>query len=81
MRGCLRGKPTKEWVAHIFEKTVYDPQIISDEQFMKWGREAAAQAQAAGKLTREWEGVTPGGIKMRGYLDESGAVRSFFIDF
>lgn len=75
------GNPTKQWGAHIFEKTVYDPKHISDDLFMTWGRQAAAEAQAAGRLTREWEGVTPDGIKMRGYLDDSGAVRSFFIDF
>ena len=74
------GKPTGGWKAKSFEKTVYDPAIISDEKFLQMGRQAAAEAQDAGRMDREWYGFTPDGIKIRGYLDASGAVRSFFFD-
>ncbi|MBU8895429.1 CdiA family toxin C-terminal domain-containing protein [Corallococcus sp. M34] len=75
------GQPAGTWKAKIFEKTVYDPKVISNEQYLQWGRQAAAEAQAEGRLSREWSGTTPEGIRMRGYLDDSGAVRSFFPDF
>ncbi len=48
---------------------------------LKWGREAAAEAQTAGPLNREWIGTSPNGVQFRGYLDNTGAVRSFFPDF
>jgi hypothetical protein len=75
------GNPTGDFKAKVFEKTVYDPKVISDSKMLQWGREAAAQAQTAGPLNREWVGVSANGIQYRGYLDETGAVRSFFPDF
>lgn len=45
------------------------------------GRQAAAEAQAAGRLNREWVGTAPNGLEFRGYLGETGAVRSFFPNF
>lgn len=67
-----------------FVKTVYDPAIISDKQMAQWGREAFAEAQAAGRVgSREWTGYTPNGLKIHGYIDEQGtkAVRGFFVEF
>ena len=67
-----------------FVKTVYDPAIISNKQMAQWGREAFAEAQAAGRVgSREWTGYTPNGLKIHGYIDEQGtkAVRSFFVEF
>jgi hypothetical protein len=75
------GNPTGSYRAAILEKTVYDPKKISNEQFMDWGRQAAAEAQAAGKLNREWVGTAPNGLEFRGYLDDTGAVKSFFPNF
>jgi len=75
------GNPTGEYRAAVLEKTVYDPSKISNEQFMDWGRQAAAEAQALGKLSREWVGTAPNGLEFRGYLDETGAVKSFFPNF
>ncbi|MBN0989605.1 CdiA family toxin C-terminal domain-containing protein [Amphritea pacifica] len=75
------GNPTGEYRAAVLEKTVYDPSKISNEQFMDWGRQAAAEAQAAGRLNREWVGAAPNGLEFRGYLDETGAVKSFFPNF
>lgn len=75
------GNPTGSYRAAILEKTVYDPKKISNEQFMDRGRQAAAEAQAAGKLNREWVGTAPNGLEFRGYLDDTGAVKSFFPNF
>lgn len=75
------GNPTGEYKAKIFEKTVYDPSIISDKLFLEWGRQAAAEAQAAGRLNREWVGTAPNGLEFRGYLDDTGAVKSYFPNF
>jgi hypothetical protein len=75
------GNPTGNYRAAVLEKTVYDPSKISNDQFMDWGRQAAAEAQAAGRLNREWVGTAPNGLEFRGYLDDSGAVKSFFPNF
>lgn len=75
------GKSTGTFKAKIFERTVYDPTKISNAEMMKWGMEAAEEATSRGSLTREWTGVAKNGVKFRGYLDEMGAVRSFFPDF
>ncbi len=75
------GNPTGEYRAAVLEKTVYDPSKIPDKQFMDWGRQAAAEAQAAARLNREWVGTTPNGLEFRGYLDDTGAVKSFFPNF
>ena len=81
MAGNPQKPPAPEWKAKIYEKTVYDSNIVSDAQYLAWGRQAAEAAAAAGRLEREWVGTTPDGVTMRGYLDAMGAVRSFFPDF
>ncbi|MFC4258571.1 CdiA family toxin C-terminal domain-containing protein [Marinobacter lacisalsi] len=75
------GDPTGEYRAAILEKTVYDPSKVSNEQFLDWGRQAAAEAQSAGRLNREWVGTASNSLEFRGYLDETGAVKSFFPNF
>ena len=55
----------------IFEKTVYDPSIISDSKMAQPGMKAAEQANKTGTLTREWSGIANDGTKMRGYLNLS----------
>ena len=75
------GAPTGAFKGEVLTKTVYDPSIISDEAFATMGRQAAAEAQAAGRLNREWVGTAPNGLEFRGYLGETGAVRSFFPNF
>ncbi|HBF34029.1 TPA: hypothetical protein DDW35_05650 [Candidatus Sumerlaeota bacterium] len=72
------GELTGSYRAPIFEKTVYDPEVISDETYR---RQAAAEAQAAGPLNREWVGTAANGLKFRGYIDQTGAVKSFFPHF
>nr|WP_262385101.1 CdiA family toxin C-terminal domain-containing protein [Paenibacillus curdlanolyticus] len=66
------------WRAKPFDKTVYDPKVISDEEFIKRGKEAANNAASEGTLGREWEGYDSQGIKWRGYTDENGEVTSFY---
>ncbi|WP_447915723.1 hypothetical protein [Delftia acidovorans] len=60
---------------------MFDPSIISPQDFLSLGRQAAAQAQSLGPLNRTWTGTAPNGLKFMGYLDNHGAVRSFFPDF
>ena len=67
--------------AKVFEKTIYDPRLISDSDMLRLGREAADNALARGALTREWTGTASNGMQFRGYLDSSGAVPSFFPEF
>ncbi|WP_172418811.1 pre-toxin TG domain-containing protein [Geobacillus icigianus] len=66
------------WKEKIFQKTVYDPKMISDEEFIKRGKEAANDAAVRGALGREWEGYDGQGIKWRGYTNENGEVTSFY---
>ncbi|MGE8077364.1 EndoU domain-containing protein [Peribacillus loiseleuriae] len=56
-------------------KTVYDPNIISDEQMIKWGKEAMKKGKIVG---REKVGVSSNGLKFRGFVDDSGEITNFF---
>ncbi|EEM16354.1 hypothetical protein bpmyx0001_27430 [Bacillus pseudomycoides DSM 12442] len=38
-----KGNFTGQWKEYKNPKTVYDPNVISDEQILKWGREAMAE--------------------------------------
>ncbi|ATE71068.1 hypothetical protein CNO08_06630 [Lysobacter capsici] len=75
------GVLTNTFRDKIFDKTVFDPKIIAPEDFLSWGRQAAAQGQSLGPLNRVWTGTAPNGLHFMGYLDDQGAVRSFFPDF
>lgn len=75
------GNMTGQFRQQLMRKTVFDPSIISSEDFLAWGRQAAAEAQSRNSLKRVWTGTSPNGVNYMGYLDESGAVRSFFPDF
>jgi hypothetical protein len=62
-------------------KTVYDPNIISDEVYMEKGVQAANDALSKspdGLLPREWVGNDGAGVKWRGYSDGNGNITSFF---
>lgn len=56
-------------------KTVYDPNIISDEQMIKWGEEAMKNGKVVG---RERIGVSSNGLQFRGFIDDSGEITNFF---
>jgi hypothetical protein len=74
------GNPTGKFKNKVHTKTIYDPKKIPDEKMMKMGQEAATEAQSRGELTREWTGTTSEGVPIRGYLDENGNIKSFFVD-
>ena len=75
------GKFTGAFRDKVFEKTVFDPSVIPPDTFLTWGRQAAAEGQALGPLNRTWTGTAANGLRFMGYLDDTGAVRSFFPDF
>lgn len=75
------GKPTGEYKATQRKKTVYDPKIISNEKYIKFGIEAAnnaAKAMENGKLGREWSGNDSQGVSWHGYCDKNGNITSFY---
>lgn len=76
-----KGVLTGGYKAKEFYKSTYNPHFLSDGQFLKEGLGAAWNAHKSGTLGREWTGVSPRGISFRGYLNQNGAVRSFFVDF
>ena len=76
------GTLTGEYGARVFKKTIYDPDIISDDEFIKRGLEAANDAISKaddGIMPREWTGVDSEGITWHGYF-EDGEITSFFPD-
>lgn len=56
-------------------KTVYDPNVISNDQMTKWGKEAMEHGEIVG---REIRGTASNGLKFTGYLDGNGKVTNFF---
>ncbi|MBD8025678.1 EndoU domain-containing protein [Ureibacillus sp. Re31] len=57
-------------------KTVYDPELISDDQMLKWGEEAMKNGEVVG---RKITGTSQNGLKFEGYIDETtGEVTNFF---
>ncbi len=76
------GTPTGEYGAKVFTKTIYDPDVISDDEFIKRGLEAANDAISKsndGVMPREWTEVDSEGITWHGYF-EDGKITSFFPD-
>ncbi|GGB56530.1 hypothetical protein GCM10011409_37640 [Lentibacillus populi] len=56
-------------------KTVYNPELISNEQMFNWGKEAMNNGSING---RRVEGTASNGLKFIGWLDESGNVKNFY---
>ena len=76
------GTPTGEYGARVFKKTIYDPDIISDDEFIKRGLDAANDAISKiddSIMPREWSGIDSEGIMWHGYF-EDGQITSFFPD-
>ena len=76
------GTPTGEYGTKVLKKTIYNPEIISDDEFIKRGLEAANDAiskSSDGIMPREWIGVDSKGISWHGYY-ENGEITSFFPD-
>ena len=64
-------------------KTLYDPEVWTDEKLKQSLKEAitAAAASNGGTLTREWSGNTADGYTLRGYYNiEEGKITSFFFE-
>lgn len=59
-------------------KTVYDPNIISDEKMYNWGKAALEPQIRAGNVVN---GIVKGevnGLKFVGYVDDGGEIRNFY---
>lgn len=75
------GKPTSEMRAQTFKKTVYDSSVISTEEYVSRGLEAAADAarkSTSGMIGHEWTGTDSHGVSWHGYTDADGSVTSFY---
>ncbi|MHC5218558.1 CdiA family toxin C-terminal domain-containing protein [Enterococcus sp. LJL128] len=59
-------------------KTVYDPNIISDDQIYLWGIEAMKNGEIYGNSIY---GVAENGLSYTGFLDENRVVKNFFQSF
>lgn len=75
------GNPTGRMQKGGRPKTIYDPEIISDNTMMRWGQEAADSAMRKhnGILPHEWRGTSKDGNPIYGYADQTtNEVTSFF---
>ncbi|WP_124061404.1 CdiA family toxin C-terminal domain-containing protein [Gordonibacter sp. Marseille-P4307] len=74
------GNPTSEMSTISTPKSVYDKNVISAEEYMRRGLEAANNAATAnnGSLSRSWNGTDNNGIKWKGYLDDNGNVSTLY---
>ncbi|MEI4803839.1 CdiA family toxin C-terminal domain-containing protein [Bacillus sp. FJAT-51639] len=64
----------------VHRKTIYDPKLMSDKEFVEKGMEAANDAlskESSGVIPREWIGIDSNGVKWNGYF-ENGKITSFF---
>ncbi len=59
-------------------KTVYDSNVISNEQMIVWGKEAMANGVINGRLVT---GYSSNGLRFTGYLDDSGNITNFHPSF
>lgn len=59
-------------------KTVYDSNLISNEQMIVWGKEAMENGVINGRLVI---GYSSNGLRFTGYLDDSGNITNFHPSF
>ncbi|AZK48563.1 CdiA family toxin C-terminal domain-containing protein [Paenibacillus lentus] len=59
-------------------KTVYDSNLISNEQMIVWGKEAMENGVINGRLVT---GYSSNGLRFTGYLDDSGNITNFHPSF
>ncbi|MMZ70408.1 hypothetical protein D1872_334410 [compost metagenome] len=74
------GKPTGNYNQSTNKKTIYDPNIISNREFVERGIEAANNALAkepSGVLPRVWIGVDSKGVTWVGNF-ENGKITTFY---
>ncbi|MDH6351165.1 hypothetical protein M2298_003123 [Brevibacillus sp. 1238] len=73
-------KPTGNYNQSTNTKTIYDPNIISDREYVDRGIEAvnnALEKEPSGVLPHTWTGVDSKGVTWLGYY-KNGKVTSFF---
>lgn len=73
-------QPTGNYNQKTNKKTIYDPNVISDKEFIERGIEAANNALAKEStevLPRVWTGVDSKGVPWVGYF-ENGKITSLF---
>lgn len=59
-----------------YPKTVFDPNKISNETMIQWGKEAMQNGTKNGRII---DGYAENGLKFRGYIDEAtGEITNFF---
>jgi hypothetical protein len=73
------GNPTGEFNTKLYTKTVYDPQVWTDDKLTQAVVEAVTDAVNKGQFNREWIGVTKEGYPIRGF-QENGQITTFFFD-
>ena len=76
----LKGQPTGELVARVYEKTVYDPQIWPRTKLKQALQEALLDSyQTNGNILKSpwWEGNTQEGHALRGVF-RNGKIETFF---
>lgn len=75
-----RGNPTSEMRTISAPKSVYDKNVISTDEYMRRGLEAANNTAAAngGSLNRSWEGADNNGVKWKGYLDSDNNISTLY---
>ncbi|MBA4601985.1 CdiA family toxin C-terminal domain-containing protein [Thermoactinomyces mirandus] len=62
-----------------YPKTVYDPEVYSDQQMIQWGKEAMQEGINANRVKgRLVEGYSTNGMKFAGYLDRQGKIKNFY---
>lgn len=67
-----------EYGTNVFKKSIYDPTVIGDGEFIKRGLEAANNAMLPdGSLDGVWTGVHSYGVEWTGYF-RNGKIDSFF---
>ncbi len=76
-----KGLPTGNYKKAIFKKSIYDPSIIPDDEYIKRGLEAANDAikNNNGSMPREWVGKDSSGKVWRGFFKD-GKIDTFFPD-
>ena len=68
-----------EYYNQTYKKTVYDADVISDADMMKYGREALENAPV--EIRPEGmrvSGVSSNGIHFEGWLDAFGKIKSYY---
>ncbi|WP_413365176.1 CdiA family toxin C-terminal domain-containing protein [Lysinibacillus sp. 3P01SB] len=59
-------------------KTVYDTNVLSNDQMIVWGKEAMGNGVVNGRLVT---GYSSNGLRFTGYLDEHGKIKNFHPSF